>query len=124
MGDLGGQHAIKAVAFLVDGRASISQPRTFQVNDHPYVYLSSPEHLQQLDASSGFTLKASATDRDGSVSRVEFYANDVLIGTDYTSPFTFNWAGQAPGAYQLNVKAFDNDGGITYSGSTSVTVVP
>jgi hypothetical protein len=36
-------------------------------------------------------LLADASDLDGSVARVEFYANGQLLGTDASAPYEFSW---------------------------------
>jgi hypothetical protein len=56
-------------------------------------------------------LTADASDTDGSVARVDFYANSQLIGSDTTAPYTYTWASTGKGNQNLYAKAYDNDGG-------------
>ncbi|MCX6671863.1 MAG: Ig-like domain-containing protein [Euryarchaeota archaeon] len=54
---------------------------------------------------------ATASDSQSGVNRVEFYLNDVLKATDYTTPYSWAWVergGFFP--YLLTVKAYDNCG--------------
>ena len=68
------------------------------------------------------TLMATASDRDGSVSRVEFYAGATLVGTDTTSPYSVVWPNPSPGTYSLTAKAYDNPNASTVSASVAFTV--
>jgi hypothetical protein len=65
---------------------------------------------------------ATASDRDGSVSRVEFYAGATLVGTDTTSPYSVVWPNPSPGTYSLTAKAYDNPNASTVSASVAFTV--
>jgi hypothetical protein len=69
-------------------------------------------------------LSATATDSDGSISQVGFYAGSNLIGTspDTTSPFTFDWSSVPAGTYSITARATDNDTATTISGAVTVTV--
>lgn len=67
-------------------------------------------------------LSASASDSDGSVTKVEFLANNQVVGTDTTAPYAMNWSGVAPGTYTLAARAFDNDGLSTTSATSQITV--
>ena len=77
--------------------------------------------LQPLDDGSTWfvnkpvTISAYAVDRDGKVERVDFYANEKLIGTDKAAPFDFTWNNAPPGCYDMTVVAIDNDGDRTRS---------
>ena len=54
--------------------------------------------------------QASASDTDGTVTRVEFYRGTTLIGSDTTSPYSAVWTGAAAGSYSLTAIAVDDDG--------------
>lgn len=67
------------------------------------------------DSVSGVVnLVAQANDDEGGagVSKVEFYANDSLVGTATEAPYTAEWdaSNLADGNYTLKVKAFDQTG--------------
>jgi mannan endo-1,4-beta-mannosidase len=59
-------------------------------------------------------IAAYATDRDGAIDRVEFYANGpagkVLAGTVASAPYTFTWTGAPPGTYVMQAVAYDKAG--------------
>ena len=70
--------------------------------------------------SNGVTLQrqvvqlitATATDPDDGIDKVEFKINNVLVATDRTSPYTFNWDtfNNTVGAIVVEVTAFDKAG--------------
>ncbi|HYO74045.1 MAG TPA: Ig-like domain-containing protein, partial [Archangium sp.] len=71
---------------------------------------------------STVTLSASATDNFG-VTRVDFYADSTLLGSDSSPPFTFSWDSRSVpnGARALSAIAFDA-AGLSSSGGATVTV--
>ncbi len=78
-------------------------------------------------ANAGFTTPASikisavATDKDGTISKVELYNGSKLLATKYSAPYTFTWNNVKEGKYILTAKATDNDG-LTASDKISITV--
>jgi hypothetical protein len=50
--------------------------------------------------TASITVSASAGD-DGTIARVDFYANETLIATTTTSPYSFSWSGVDAGSYRL-----------------------
>ncbi|MEQ1859284.1 MAG: Ig-like domain-containing protein [Chthoniobacteraceae bacterium] len=90
-------------------------------NQLPIVNVSgtSPEF-----AAAGGSLKvlASASDPDGSVARVEFYANGVKFGEDFTAPYSYVRTGMPAGTYSITARAIDNAGSGAMSDPVSVSV--
>jgi chitinase len=76
------------------------------------------------NVSGTVAITASASDNVG-VSRVEFYVNGVLRGTDTSTPYTYSWntASQAAGSYTLMTRAYDAAGNVGQSGNVVVTNV-
>ena len=70
-------------------------------------------HLTRRPAS--ITINAAASDSDGTITRVDFYAGGTLLGSDTSSPYSFNWTGVAAGTYSLTAVARDDDGASTTS---------
>ncbi len=66
-------------------------------------------------------IEVEAVDRGGSIDRVEMYAEDTLIGTLTSAPYTFTWTDVTPGIYRITAKAFDNEGNSTTSNSVRVS---
>ena len=67
-------------------------------------------------------LTASASDTDGTVSKVEFYSGTTLLGTDTTAPYSYTWSSVAAGTYSLSAVAYDSAGAKASSPASSVTV--
>lgn len=70
---------------------------------------------QPLSGSFGYapaavSLTALASDADGSVACVEYFANSVKIGEATTAPFLFVWANVTAGQYVFSAVATDNSG--------------
>ena len=70
------------------------------------------------------TLQATATDNVG-VTNLEFYLDNVRIGSDATAPYTLNWnsATTTNGSHQLKARAYDACGNVATTSPVSVTVV-
>ena len=68
-------------------------------------------------------INASASDLDGYIEVVEFYGDDVLLGTDTTEPYSFLWENISVGSHTIYVNAIDNDGLISTSNSHAFEVL-
>ena len=88
----------------------------------PQVTLTVPTDGSRFVAGMDITLAATATDSDGSITKVDFYRSGTLIGTDTTSPYSVVWNGAQKGSYELTAKATDNSGLATTSAPVSITV--
>jgi uncharacterized protein (TIGR03790 family) len=93
-------------------------------NDAPSVMLTSPLAGQTFTAPANITLSANASDSDGQVTRVDFYAGATLIGTASTKPFSVTWSNVAAGDYTLTAIATDNAGATESSDAVNVRVNP
>jgi hypothetical protein len=91
-------------------------------NTPPAVSITSPTDGLGVVAPATVTVAASASDGDGSIASVAFFANGAPIGTDTTSPYSVTWSGVAAGSYSLTAVATDNQGATTTSSPVHVTV--
>ena len=91
-------------------------------NVSPTVGFLAPSPGQTFVAPAALPIVVDALDVDGSVMRVDFYANNGLLGTATNSPYGIVWNGVAPGVYTLTARATDNDGAATMS-STVISIV-
>lgn len=89
-------------------------------NSRPAVALKAPKKGAIYSNGDPITLSANANDPDGSVTKVEFFYNNVLLGVDTTASYTFTWNDPPPGTYTLTAVATDNAG--ASATSTTVTV--
>lgn len=90
-------------------------------NQAPSVSIAAPAAGALLQAGSALSVNASAADADGTVTKVELFANGVSIGEDSTAPYSIQWTPSA-GASSLTAVATDNAGDETTSAAVAVTV--
>jgi hypothetical protein len=99
-------------------------------NVPPEVRLTLPESGAQFTAPAAINLAATASDRDGFVSTVEFFANERSLGiktnnplsASALNPFQLTWTDVMAGEYALQAKATDNRGASTRSAAVKVVV--
>src|SRR5205085_1521480 len=96
-------------------------------NAPPTVSLTAPANGANFIAPANITVSANASDSDGTISKVEFFAGATLIGTA-TAPtsgslYSITWNNVSPGSYALTAKATDNASGATTSSATNINVV-
>lgn len=89
-------------------------------NLSPTVSVTSPANGASFIAPANIT--ASASDSDGTISKVDFYQGTTLIGTDTVAPYSFNWNNVAAGSYSLTARATDNNGATSTSAAVNITV--
>jgi subtilisin family serine protease len=107
------------------GRLNVFLPMVAASGDIlPTVSITRPTAGSTFTAPASITVEASASDADGSVTKVDFYANGAPIGTDTTSPYSIAWANVAAGNYQLTAVATDNLSFTATSESVAITVSP
>jgi len=126
-----GIHTLTAIAWDNAGNWTTSAPITMTVgssgtlsNQPPVVSLTAPTSGATFTAPASITLGATASDVDGTIARVDFYANGTLIGTDTSSPYSFSWTNVAAANYALTAVARDNAGATTVSSTRDISVKP
>jgi len=75
-----------------------------------------------LSVGGNALLTATATDTDGSVAKVEFYQDSLLIGTDTSSPFTVSYTASVKGNFSFKAVATDNKGATSTSNPVAINV--
>ena len=93
-------------------------------NNPPTVSITAPANGATYTAPASVTINATASDSDGTVSKVDFYQGATLLGTDTSSPYSYAWTSVAAGSYSLTAKATDNLGAVTTSTAVGITVNP
>ncbi|HEX2659213.1 MAG TPA: Ig-like domain-containing protein, partial [Polyangia bacterium] len=91
-------------------------------NKAPTVSITAPANNAVFTAPAQITISATASDSDGTISKVEFYQGTTLLGTDTTNPYGFAWNSVAAGSYALTAKAYDNLNAVTTSAVINVVV--
>lgn len=89
----------------------------------PTVSLTAPTNNAVMTEGKPVTLSATASDFDGTVSKVEFYQGTMLISTATTAPYSVSWNPSA-GSYTLFARATDNGGAVSTSQAVNVTISP
>src|ERR1041385_4326026 len=119
-----GSHPLTAIATDNDGLSKTSNVVNISVstaNQPPSVTITNPVDGSTLSSSAALTIRATANDPDGSVTNVQFFDGGVLLGSDATSPYTFNTT-LAPAVHTLTAVAFDNLGLSATSAPVQVTM--
>lgn len=122
-----GNHVYSAIATDDLGATTTSASVSIVVdepppNNLPSVSLTSPTSGAEYEAPAMVSLAANASDSDGTITRVEFYANAALVGSAVTSPYTIVWSDVPTGNYSITAKAIDDKGGMTTSSSVAIIV--
>jgi hypothetical protein len=102
---------LQAAAMSVDG-----------ANNPPSVALTAPGDNSTYAVPVTVNLTATASDFDGQIARVEFFANDQRLGEDTTEPYSFAWNDAQPGVYSLKALAYDDDGDVSESKPVEIFV--
>ena len=123
-----GQHVITAVATDDLGATAASSQvnvtvETVSVNTPPTVSIQAPGDGATVNLGSDVLIKAVASDADGQIDKVEFFANGTKLGEDISFPYNFNWVLPGVGTYQVTAVATDDQQATTLSGSISITVI-
>ena len=122
-----GAYTLSAKAMDNRGIVTTSPAITVSVNSPPVVSLTAPANGASYVAQATIPMSATASDPDGSISKVDFYSSSspsTPLGTTTTSPFNYTWTNVGAASYTLTAKATDNQGAAVTSSGIGVTVVP
>jgi hypothetical protein len=121
-----GNYSITAKAYDNTNAMTMSTAIAIQVNAPanklPTVSITAPSNSAIYTAPASVSITANANDADGTISKVEFYNGTTLLGTDATTPFTYNWTSVAVGNYNIIAKAYDNTNAMTMSTAIAIQV--
>ena len=85
--------------------------------------ITSPTNGARLLTGSGNSIVAAASDVDGFITQVEFYAGPTKLGTATVAPYVLTWSNAVPGNHTLTAVATDNSGTTVVSAPVNVSVV-
>ena len=91
-------------------------------NVAPSVALIAPAAASVFTAPAAITVAANASDSDGTVARVDFYANGTPIGSRTSAPWSIAWNVVTTGTYTITARATDDRGDTTTTAGVPVTV--
>jgi hypothetical protein len=121
----GGKFSLFARAVDQFDRSALSAPVHITVTDiDPVVTLTSPTNGANFVVHQNIHLAADASDPDPSqsIASVSFYANDHLLGTATTSPYSLVWSNAPSGFFALRAVAKDQSGDKGYSKPVFINV--
>ncbi len=90
----------------------------------PSIALTAPLDGVAVQGTWGVVLAADAYDSDGTVTKVEFFADGNKLGEQATFPYHFAWSTAGGGTHVLTARATDNDGLSTVSAPVTITLTP
>ncbi|TXT49500.1 MAG: beta-glycosidase-like protein [Limisphaerales bacterium] len=116
---------LTARATDIHGAMGTSAPVTILLDKRPNITLTSPTNGTVVTAPGNLTLNATATDADGTIQSVDFYANGTLLahipalpGTNYSFP----WMNIPAGTNVVTAVATDNLSLTSTSAPVTVTI--
>ena len=91
-----GTHTLTAVARDNAGATTTSASRQITIstptNKPPSVTLTGPANGGAFNAPASIAMSATASDSDGTITRVDFYRGSTLLFSDTSSPDTWTWS--------------------------------
>jgi hypothetical protein len=121
-----GSYVVAAQATDNSGNVTLSTPMTVTViaNRVPTVAVTAPGTGSVARVGTVTNLTATASDADGTVASVQFFANGVALGAaDTTAPYAAAWTAAAEGVYRITALVLDNSGASALSTETYVLAV-
>jgi len=110
-----GTYALTAVAIdnanstTVSAAVSVTVVKSAPVvNQLPIIAISSPTKSNSFTAPATITVDVNASDKDGSISKVELYNGSVKLSETSSAPYSFTLKDLAEGTYNLKAVATDN----------------
>jgi len=120
-----GSYDLAAVATDNAGATARSTAATINVkppNQLPTVAFTAPAQGSVFTAPGAVTLTANASDPDGNIAKVEFFAGATKLGEATTAPFSIAWQGVAAGTYAVTATATDYAGGSSTTQPLTIVV--
>ena len=103
-----GTHTLTARAFETNG-GSADSSTTFEIVSLPAMSVSidSPAHNASFPFPATIPITASASAPGSSIARIDFYANNSLVSSDTTAPFTADFTPTSIRQWELRARAVD-----------------
>lgn len=118
-----GSHSLTAKAFDAAGNSATSTAVGFSISNTTADTTTPTVSASEAGTSGTITLSATASDNVG-VSKVEFYVDGALNGTDTTSPYsiTLNSTTLGNGSHTMTAKAYDAASNIGTSSAVAFSI--
>ncbi len=91
-------------------------------NNAPQVGMTSPANGATFQLGATIPLAATASDNDGSITKVDFFVNGNLVVTENVAPYEATTTIGTTGNYTITARATDNDGAVTTSQGVSIKI--
>jgi DNA-binding beta-propeller fold protein YncE len=98
--DKGNQFTTESVAFEITG----------SINQKPEVLITNPINNSIYEVGQALNVEATAKDADGSINKVDYFLNDIYIGSSDASPYKMSYTFTKSDNYLLTAIATDNKG--------------
>ena len=116
--------AVLSLALIAISPSALHASDPCSTNLFPFVSITKPTNGQTFTWASTVRMRATASDPDGSIARVEFFADTNYLGSATNAPYTNNW----PGVYSefhwipylLTARAIDNCGAVSTSAPVAI----
>lgn len=122
----GGSYLIEITAFDVEGnekKANAEITVEKSSNEAPIINMIQPSLGNYYDEDSTVDIQVEAYDNDGEITLVEFYANDILIGSDTSSPYELlDIDSLTVGEHIISAKAYDDSGVQSQTDDITITI--
>jgi hypothetical protein len=119
--------AVAGTTYLIQvqapGGLSGAGAYTLTITAPPDLIVTSPQDNLVLTAPTNFFISASASDRDGRISKMEVTDGGIRLGSTTNSFISLTWTNVTPGVHYIIISAVDNLGVSTVS-NLMVTVRP
>jgi RHS repeat-associated protein len=106
----GGTHSLTAKATDNRGTVTTSAAVSVFVDAPPTVSITAPANNAVVSAPASITITATASDLDGTVTKVDFFQGTTLLGSAGAAPYSIPWTNVAAGTYNLTAVATDDRG--------------
>jgi RHS repeat-associated protein len=117
-----GTYRITAQATDNLGAITTSNANTVTVTNPITIGITAPANNATYAPNPTITLTATATDSNGTISKVDFYNGSTNIGTANSAPYSINWSNVAAGNATITAQATDSQGLTQTSAPITLTV--
>jgi hypothetical protein len=118
-----GTHMVYAKAIGQNNASAKSNYFGLNITDGtPQVFLQSPMQNYDYNMFEDIVLAATAQDFDGTIQKIEFFANNSLVGESTSSSIRIEWGNLSAGQYRIYAKATDNDGKTAVTPTITINV--
>ncbi len=91
-------------------------------NDAPQINWLSPEPYTVLKKGDSTLLSVNAQDTDGTIDRVAFTLNGIVVEEDFDAPYEYVWTAVDSGTYEWKAFAYDDKEGVDSTSTLTLEV--